>query len=77
VRRPGGTPVGEAVLTLVDSAGRQRDRTISTEDGHYALAAPDTGVYVLTATAEAYQPRETTVTLDDSLVDHDVLLGPG
>lgn len=74
VRNPGGAPVGEAMLTLVDTEGRQRSRTVSAADGRYTLAAPAGGTYVLIAAAHAHQPRATTLDIGEGPCDHDVLL---
>ncbi|MCX3061648.1 MFS transporter [Streptomyces beihaiensis] len=69
-----GAPVCQAVVTLIDLHGRQLDRTTTNADGHYFVAAPAGGSYVLIASGGARQPQATTVTVADGPVDFDLVL---
>ncbi len=74
VRRSDGTGITGAALTLIDSAGRQIGRNVSGSDGEYHLPAPETGSYVLIASAGAHQPQATVVSVGDGPVAVDVVL---
>ncbi|WP_413753726.1 MFS transporter [Streptomyces sp. R-74717] len=52
-----GTPVARANVTLIDHRGRQAGLTVADEDGHYLLAAPSGGNFVLAGSATGYAPR--------------------
>ncbi|MFE7351875.1 MFS transporter [Streptomyces sp. NPDC057543] len=52
-----GAPVARANVTLIDHRGRQAGLTVADEDGHYLLAAPSGGAYVLAGSAAGYAPR--------------------
>ncbi|MFI8192747.1 MFS transporter [Streptomyces sp. NPDC085946] len=75
VRHPDGTAVPRAALTLVDASGRQTGRCASGEDGHYALATPGPGAYVLIAAAGGHQPQAVSVTVGGHPVELDIVLG--
>ncbi|MFD3616410.1 MFS transporter [Streptomyces sp. NPDC058676] len=75
VRRPDGTVVPRAALTLIDVAGQQLGRGASGEDGRYALSTPGPGAYVLIAAAGGHQPQAVSVTVGDRPVELDVVLG--
>ena len=74
VRRADGTGIAGAALTLIDSAGRQIGRDVSGSDGEYQLPAPDTGSYVLIASAGAHQPQASVVAVGGAPVAVDVVL---
>jgi MFS family permease len=79
----GGVPVSDAVLTLVDPAGHQLDRTV-TSDGSYRLHAPGNGHYLLVCTPTpaaaggparaAPRPFAGYVALEGSPVERDIEL---
>ncbi|MER5745760.1 MFS transporter [Streptomyces sp. NPDC002225] len=51
-----GAPVARANVTLIDHRGRQAGLAVAGEDGHYALAAPRGGSYVLAGSAAGFAP---------------------
>ncbi|MFI6867694.1 MFS transporter [Nocardia sp. NPDC050406] len=61
VHREDGNPVPGAMLTLIDQGGRQVGRASSGSDGGYAIDVPDSGAYVLIASAMGHQPTAVTV----------------
>ncbi|MGH4027950.1 MFS transporter [Actinomycetota bacterium Odt1-20B] len=54
---PTGAPVARAKVTLIDPRGRQAGAALTDHEGHYALAVPGDGNYVLAATAAGHAPR--------------------
>ncbi|WP_202805987.1 MFS transporter [Actinopolymorpha alba] len=74
VRRPDGSPVGSAALTLINLGGHQVGRTSTDRDGAYALTADADGAYVLITSAASYQPQAATVVISDEPVTVDVVL---
>ncbi|MFB6988402.1 MFS transporter [Streptomyces sp. NPDC056304] len=87
-----GAPVARANVTLIDHRGRQAGLTVADEDGHYMLAAPSGGSYVLAGSAAGYAPRarpavypgngrpvdaDLVLTAGTSRLDHAGLSGPG
>jgi EmrB/QacA subfamily drug resistance transporter len=74
VRRPDGSPVHAAALTVIDLNGKQVGRTVSGQDGGYGLAAPSNGTYVLIASAGSHQPQASTVVVNGAPVNFDVVL---
>ncbi|MBV9023500.1 MAG: DHA2 family efflux MFS transporter permease subunit [Streptomycetaceae bacterium] len=70
-----GSPVPQAVITLIDVAGKQLGRTRTDENGRYALDATDAGTYVLIGSAGARKPQAATVVVGDSPVELDLVLG--
>ncbi|GAA3430609.1 MFS transporter [Kutzneria kofuensis] len=74
VRRPDGSPVHAAALTVIDLNGKQVGRTVSAQDGGYDLAAPANGTYVLIASAGSHQPQASTVVVNGAPVNFDVVL---
>lgn len=75
VRRPDGTVVPHAALTLIDVGGRQTGRGAGGADGRYALSATAPGAYVLIAAAGGHQPQALPVTVGERPVELDVVLG--
>lgn len=74
VRRADGTGIAGAALTLIDSAGRQIGRDVSGSDGEYRMPAPESGSYVLIASAGAHQPQASVVAVNGSPITMDVVL---
>ncbi len=74
VRDLGGSPIRDAVVTLIDIAGHQLARAATGADGRYALRAPGGGTYVLIGSAEGRQPQAATALVGDAPVDHDMVL---
>lgn len=74
VRRADGTGIAGAALTLIDSSGRQIGRNVSGSDGEYQLPAPESGSYVLIASAGAHQPQASVVSVNGTPVAVDVVL---
>ena len=74
VRDGDGTPVADAVVTVIDVAGRQLGRTVSGDEGRYAVAVPTGGTYVLIGSAGSRQPQAATVVVGDAPVDFDLTL---
>jgi uncharacterized surface anchored protein len=66
--------VNGAVLTLIDTGGRQVSRTTAGGDGSYRLDAPGAGHYVLIASAGAHQPEASTIVVETTAVECDVAL---
>jgi len=74
VRTGGGASVPGAVVTLIDTAGRQLARSTAGPDGRYGLDAP-AGTYVLVGSAPGHQPQVATVTVGGSPAEFDLRLG--
>ncbi len=62
---PGGTPLVDAAITLIDTGGRQLGRTVTGRDGRYRVPAPDTASVVLIGSAAGYQPQAATLLVTD------------
>ncbi|GAA1906682.1 MFS transporter [Streptantibioticus ferralitis] len=74
----GGVPVPRTAVTLISPSGRQLARAIAAEDGRYAVDAPQSGSYVLVASAPGHQPQVATMAVGSAPVDFDpVLAGIG
>ncbi|MFE6662450.1 MFS transporter [Streptomyces sp. NPDC057697] len=71
-----GAPVARANVTLIDHRGRQAGLAVTDADGHYALAAPHGGAYVLAGSATGYAPcaRPASCLGDGLPVDADLVL---
>jgi EmrB/QacA subfamily drug resistance transporter len=76
VRQPGGTPLPDATVTLIDPSGRQAAHGQSDADGAYQVCAPAPGPYTLIAMAPSHQPHASAVRIGTGPVEVDVLL-PG
>nr|WP_020498006.1 MFS transporter [Sciscionella marina] len=74
VHRSGGEPLPGAVVTLIDTAGRQVGRADAGSDGGFRLAAPTVGRYVLIASADAHQPEASPITVGEDSLEVDLLL---
>lgn len=74
IRDSDGTPVPQAVVTLIDLGGRQLGRTTTDPDGRYFVAAPAGGTYVLIGSGGARQPQATTVAVGEGPIDFDLML---
>ena len=75
VRHHDGSGVRHAALTLIDTGGRQVGRGATGQDGRYALSTPGDGSYVLIAAAGGHQPQAVGVTVGESPVELDIVLG--
>ncbi|MBX6385584.1 MAG: MFS transporter [Microbispora sp.] len=69
-----GVPVAHATLTLIDVRGHQLGRTVTRDDGGYALRAPGSGTYVLIASAGEREPQVATLVVGEQPVDFDMVL---
>ncbi|MFF7082600.1 MSCRAMM family protein [Streptomyces lavendulae] len=58
-----GAPLADAVLTVVDCAGRELARSRSGRHGGYRLPVPGPGDYLVVAVARGHQPRALSVTV--------------
>ncbi len=74
VRQHGGTPVTDAAVTLIDPAGQQIGRGVTSPDGSYRITVARPGSYVLIARARAHQPQATMVSVNGKAVELDLLL---
>nr|WP_275414147.1 MFS transporter [Microbispora siamensis] len=74
VKGQDGVPVGRATLTLIDVRGHQLGRTVTRDDGGYALGTPGSGTYVLIASAGDREPQVATLVVGDQPVDFDMVL---
>ncbi|MCG0284605.1 MFS transporter [Streptomyces sp. PSAA01] len=74
---PGGTPLADAAITLIDTGGRQLGRTVTGRDGRYRVPAPDTASVVLIGSATGYQPQAATLLVTDLPVVCDLRLSGG
>nr|WP_276607718.1 MFS transporter [Microbispora catharanthi] len=74
VKGQDGAPVGRATLTLIDVRGHQLGRTVTRDDGGYALQTPGGGTYVLIASAGDREPQVATLVVGDQPVDFDMVL---
>ncbi|MEU6415490.1 MFS transporter [Microbispora sp. NPDC046933] len=74
VKGQDGLPVGRATLTLIDVRGHQLGRTVTRDDGGYALGTPGGGTYVLIASAGDREPQVATLVVGDQPVDFDMVL---
>ncbi|WP_163507279.1 MFS transporter [Fodinicola acaciae] len=70
----GQPPIGDAVLTLIDSGGQQLGRGRSGPDGRFELATPGRGNYVLIARAASHQPQATMISVGDTPASLEVVL---
>ncbi|MBV8932958.1 MAG: carboxypeptidase regulatory-like domain-containing protein, partial [Kutzneria sp.] len=74
VRRPDGSPVPYAAVTVIDLGGRQVGRTLTKPDGGYQVSMPADGTYLLVASASSRQPQAATVVVNGAPVDVNVVL---
>jgi EmrB/QacA subfamily drug resistance transporter len=74
VRRPDGTGVRGATVTLIDPGGHQVGRGTSEPDGSYLMRTPGAGSYTLVAAAPAHRPRAATVLIASQPADVDLML---
>jgi hypothetical protein len=77
VRQADGRPLTAATLTLIDMAGRQAGLTHTRADGSYRLIAPTEGVYLLVATTRSHRPSASTINLQGSPTEHEIILYGG
>jgi len=74
LRRPNGTPVTSANLTLVDEHGRQVVRTTAAPSGTYTLPAPSPGRFMLIVSADGHRPYVSAVAIKDGPTQLDLTL---
>ncbi|MFF4699136.1 MFS transporter [Streptomyces chattanoogensis] len=74
VRDANGSPVAQAVITLIDVGGQQLGRASTTADGGYELPVPGPGTYVLIGSAGSRQPQAATVVVAGEPVPFDLTL---
>ncbi|WP_432492173.1 MFS transporter [Kineococcus auxinigenes] len=74
VRRHGGQPLADAVITLADQTGQQVARTRTDEQGRYELRPATGGTYLLIVAAAHLSPSATLVPVADRPVTRDVVL---
>ncbi|MEV0774485.1 MFS transporter [Streptomyces sp. NPDC050428] len=74
VRGGDGGSVPRAAVTLISPAGRQLGRAVAGDDGEYTVDAPESGSYVLIASADGFQPQAATVAVGAGPLAHDILL---
>lgn len=74
VRGTEGGVVARAAVTLISPAGRQLGRAVAGNDGGYEVAAPESGSYVLIASADGFQPQAVTVAVGAEPLAYDILL---
>ncbi|WP_405821337.1 MFS transporter [Streptomyces sp. NBC_00838] len=74
VRGAEGGTVPRAAVTLISPAGRQLGRAVAGEDGGYEVDAPESGSYVLIASADGFQPQAATVAVGAEPLAYDILL---
>jgi EmrB/QacA subfamily drug resistance transporter len=74
VRRPDGSPIGGATVTVIDGTGRQAGRDRTGPDGSYRVAVPGRQPYTLIAMAGAHQPHAHSVYVGSQPVELEVQL---
>ncbi|MFJ9851129.1 MFS transporter [Streptomyces sp. NPDC101150] len=74
VRDGNGSPVAQAVVTLIDVGGRQLGRASTSADGGYELPVPGPGTYVLIGSAGSRQPQAATVVVGNEPVRFELTL---
>ncbi|MFJ9420070.1 MFS transporter [Streptomyces sp. NPDC101227] len=74
VRDGNGSPVAQAVVTLIDVGGRQLGRASTSVDGGYELPVPGPGTYVLIGSAGSRQPQAATVVVGNEPVRFELTL---
>jgi len=74
VRRPDGTPLAGAALTLIAAGGRQAGLAAAGPDGGYRIGIAEPGDYTLIAHASGYRPHAAAVRGGTGAREVDVLL---
>jgi len=74
VVRRDGEPVPAAVVALLDDQGREVDTTKTATDGGGELRAPHGGRFLMIVSADGYQPRAATLSVDEQPVELALLL---
>ena len=74
VVRRDGEPVAKAVVALLDDRGREVDTTKTAPDGGGELHTPHGGRFLMIVSADGYQPRAATLTVDEQPVELALLL---
>ncbi|MFK0151512.1 DHA2 family efflux MFS transporter permease subunit [Streptomyces sp. NPDC090493] len=70
----GGVPAPGAVVTLIDPTGRQLGHAVTDLAGHYTVAVPAAGSYVLVGSAAGRQPQVATLTVGGTPVEYNLVL---
>ena len=74
VVRRDGEPVPAAVVALLDDQGREVDTAKTATDGGGELRAPHGGRFLMIVSADGYQPRAATLSVDEQPVELALLL---
>lgn len=74
IRRPDGTSVAAATLTLIDERGRQASRATAGDDGRYRVSTSHSGAYVLIVSAAGHQPQAASVRVGAVATNLDLVL---
>ncbi|SFA76822.1 drug resistance transporter, EmrB/QacA subfamily [Amycolatopsis marina] len=74
VRRPDGSSVPGAALTLIDQRGRQVSRGTGHADGSFDVSTPGPGAYVLIVSATGHQPQASSIVVGDTPAGVDITL---
>lgn len=74
VRGDDGTPLADAVLTIINVTGGQAGSSRSAADGTYQLDIPAEGGYVLIARGVNHEPQASTVTVRGAVTTCDIRL---
>ena len=74
VVRRDGEPVPAAVVALLDGRGSEVDTTKTATDGGGELRAPHSGRFLMIVSADGYQPRAATFSVDEEPVELALLL---
>ncbi len=74
MHRVDGTGLAGAIVTVTHLTGSQQGRASTDADGHYTVALPSGGQYLVVAMSGSLPPNAATVTVDGRPVRHDAML---
>jgi hypothetical protein len=74
VRLASGEPVPDAVVTVIDTSGKQAGRARTGTDGWYGIAVPGRGIYTLVVVAEGQEPQASALHIGSGPVEREVTL---